>query len=111
MSFPYPATDTLTILAAGTNSSALTPEERSAMVKLMLPAAMTGTALKLQGSLDGVAFGDVYLDGSAVSFTFGANQVHDINPRATFGLRSVRVVSNATETGGLSVGAVMTKVV
>lgn len=110
MSFPYPATDTMTIANGESNSSALSIQQGCSMVKIKAPAALTGTTLTLQGSFDGVNFANVTLDGSVVSFTFSASAVFDVNPRASFGLRSVRLVSDGTEGAERTISAVIAKV-
>lgn len=111
MSAMFPAVDTMTIAASGSSSSALSPEQGCSLVKVKMPAAMTGTKLTLQGSLDGQTFAGVTMDGSAVEFTFSANVVYEVNPRATIGLRSFRLASDGTEAAERTIGAVVTRVV
>lgn len=110
MSVPYPATDVMTI-ASGSNSSSLHLLEGCSLVKIQMPSALTGTKLTLQGSLDGTTFYGVTLDGSAVEYTWAANGFFEVNPRATLGLRYVRMASDGTEGASRTINAVIARVV
>jgi hypothetical protein len=86
-----------TIAASGTTSDAVKLSATHAVHAVAFPAAMTGTAVAVHGSFDGVTFLPVYRDGSAYTITFVASSIHQINPAVLFGLSHFKLVSNGTE--------------
>lgn len=88
---------TLTILSGATTSNSAPIQVDAAVVSIQTPAALTGTSFTLQGSQDGVNFGNVYVDGIIYSFSVAASTVYKISPSVTVGLSAIRLVSNAAE--------------
>ena len=105
------ASGTLTISNGGTTSTALAITDGAAGVSVILPAALTGTALAVHGSADGTNYYPIYLDGIALSITFVASSIQSITPRATIGLVGLKLVSNGTEGADRSIGFVVQRVV
>lgn len=102
---------TLTIAISTTTSSALAVTEGATGVLLTMPAALTGTAVALYGSVDEVTWLPIYDSGVAVSLAFVASSHHVIPPRYTLGLSSIKLVSNGTEAAARSFGFVIQKVI
>lgn len=86
-----------TIAASGTTSDAVKLSAQSAVHAILFPAALTGTAVAVHGSFDGVTFYPIYRDGVAYTITFVASSLHQISPSALYGLTHFKLVSNGTE--------------
>ncbi len=74
------------------------------IVSLQVPAAITGTALTFQGSIDGVTY-TVITDpatGAPPPFPVAASKGYSIDPLILVGWRYLKVVSNAAEGAGRS---------
>lgn len=66
-------------------------------VAIELPAALTGTALAIHGSIDGTNFKPIYNDNGALSITYTASTIHVISPVKLFGVERIRLVSTGNE--------------
>ena len=86
-----------TIAASGTTSDAIKLSATHAVHAVAFPSAMTGTAVAVHGSFDGLTFQPIYRDGSPYTVTFVASSIHQINPAVLFGLTHFKLVSNGTE--------------
>lgn len=93
----------VTIALNDTVSSAITIPNNCAVVSIQTPAALTGTALTIQGSQDGTNFGDVYVDGTVQTLTVTTSKVYQISPLVTLGLKELRLVSGSTELAARSI--------
>ena len=86
-----------TIAASGSTSDAVKLSAQSAPHAILFPAAMTGTAVAVHGSFDGVTYYPIYRDGTAYTITFAASSIHQISPAILYGLSWFKLVSNGTE--------------
>ena len=65
---------------------------------IITPAALTGTALSFQVSLDNTVFTALYdTSGSAVSYTVAANRVIPLNPDVFGSFPYLKLVSGSSE--------------
>ncbi len=101
--FPEVKSFTATITSGQSIGNALQVGAYTA-VSIQTPAALTGTALSFQVSLDGVTY-TVLNDtttGAALSFAAAASKAYSIAPIVFVGWRYLKVVSNAAEGAGRS---------
>lgn len=91
-----------TPLQIGTNQGALV---------LQFPAAMTGTSVEVQGSLDGTNYFPIYVDGVQLTVGFVASSLQCIKPGTLFGVRNLRLRSSAVEAAEVTVGCSTSTVV
>lgn len=101
---------TFTIAASASASDAIKIDEDRALTAIRFPAAMTGTAVDVHGSIDGVTYSPIYNDGVKLTVTFVASSWHQIAPAKTFGFRWFKVVSNGTEASAASIIGKATRV-
>jgi len=87
----------VTILSGATVSNSSPIQVDAAVVSIQTPAALTGTSFTLQGSQDGVNFGNIYVDGAIYTFSVAASTVYQISPRVTIGLAAIKIVSSGAE--------------
>ena len=108
------ATTTTTVASGSGTSAAIELAARECLVAFQTASStFDGTAMALHASLDGgTTYSPVYdVYGNAVSFTIGddvsGGRVYYVDPVITFGLRKIKLVSNAnqgtTETIQLSI--------
>lgn len=91
---------TATIAAAGTVSTAVFMKNGIAGA-IQTPAALVGTALTFQVSLDGTTFIALYATGgTAISYTVAANRVIPLDPAVFGAFQFLKLVSGSTETDG-----------
>lgn len=102
---------TFTIAGSATTSNALLLGGRLALTQIEFPSGFTGTNVAIYGSVDGTNYRAVYMDGTAQTITYGASQTHSINPRVTYGLHSVKLVSNGTEAAVRTILAITERVI
>lgn len=87
-------------IAAGAATSSSCATEGPTLVGLLLPGAMTGTALTFEASHDGTNWGPVHKDdGTAYSVAVAADRRVPVEPKYFLPWRFVRVVSNAAGPG------------
>ena len=94
-------TDTVSIPSGSTTSTALITNGMPLAI-MVLSTAITGTAIALEGSVDGgVTFSPVRDSeaDAAVSLTASAGGVYSNLARVTLGLDAVRFVSSSNEAG------------
>jgi hypothetical protein len=104
--------ESFSIALSGTVSTgALLIGRGRALVALEFPAAMTGTKVTLKGSIDGANYLSIYMDNTIQEVTFNASTMRSINPRATYGLHSVKIESDAAEAEARTFPAVVDEVV
>ena len=94
---PKPSTAQVTISSGGTVSSALELGVGRSVLALVTPAALTGTALSFQASVDGSTYNTVTDEGSAYSVTAAASRFISIKPGLLVGARYIKVVSGSAE--------------
>lgn len=99
------------VIASGqTTSNALNTTDECPGLALQMPATAVGTSFAVHGLISGSTYAQIYNDGVALSVPFSANSVHVISPIKLLGVRSFKLVSNATETNGAVVAAKFAKV-
>ena len=86
-----------TIAASATTSDAIKLPASASVHAVLFPAAMTGTAVAVHGSFDGLTFYPIYRDGVAYTISFFASSIHQISPAVLYGLTHFKLVSNDTE--------------
>lgn len=86
-----------------TASTTLAIPNDCAVVSIQTPAALTSTAITLQGSQDGTNYGDVYVDGAVYTITVTTSKVYQISPRVTLGLKSIKLVAGSAEGGARTI--------
>lgn len=99
-----------TIANGETTSNALSLINGQALLSIQLPSAMTGASIALHGSYDDLTWEPIYMDGTAVSVTVVNSSKQSINPRATLGYQSVKLVSGSSETAARTIKACIGKV-
>jgi len=82
---------------AANTSNAVDISQDAVPCSILWPSAFTGTAAAVHGTFDGTNYFPVKVDGAAYTLTFTASSIEQISPRALFGLRSIKLVSNGTE--------------
>ena len=87
---------TVTIANGTTTSNAIVIPDGYALISLSIPT-MTGTTIALQGSYDNTTWQPIYMDNTAQTITVVASSKQSINPRATLGFTSVKLVSGSSE--------------
>lgn len=89
---------TATIASSGTVSDAVNLWGTTA-VAFQTPAALTGTAITFQGSVDaGVTFKVIKTSaGAAVSFVVAADGVYPLDPDTFAAFDQIKIVSGSTE--------------
>lgn len=99
---------TTVTIASGATTSGIINLYGTRLVGLILPAAMTGTKITVQGSVDGTNFYTLYTDLGATKteITFTANAFVALQPSATLPTQYVRFVSGASESAARSLIAV-----
>lgn len=79
-------------------TSAVIDLNANGFVGFIMPAAFTGTAVTFSGSVDNIAFADLYNASNIIfSITVSAARYYCLNPSDFLGMRYVKIVSNATE--------------
>ena len=105
-----PAVKNVTILNTATESSVfdmnpLGSGNGKAVVGVLFPAALTGTLLNVQGEVgDGVYRAITDKDGNVLQVSKTDNAIAWIDPAATAGCRSIRLVSDAAEGADRTIG-------
>lgn len=87
----------VTISNGGTVSNGIQLGVGRTVLALVTPAALTGTALSFQASVDGSTYNTVTDEGSAYSVTAAASRFISIKPALLAGARFVKVVSGSAE--------------
>ncbi len=97
MALPTPNARTVTIANAGQTSGALDVREAT-ILGLITPAALTGTALTFNVSMDSGTFVPLYdSTGTLVSLTVGTSRGFALDPSTFLPWRYVQVVSGTAE--------------
>lgn len=102
-------TDTVTIANGATTSAALAMQASRIPLAILIPAAMTGTAITFQASNDGgVNYYPVYFESTLYSVTIptAATRHIALDRRAFEGVRLVRLISNGTEGALRTIGVI-----
>lgn len=101
-------TDTLTISISGTTSTTLTLEAFRVPLALLIPAAMTGTAITFLASVDNATFRPVYFESTLYSVTIptAATRHIALDRRAFEGVRYIQLVSGTAEAAARTIGVV-----
>lgn len=89
-------TDKVTI-ATGTTSTGLSMTRNRVPVAILTPAALTGTSMTFQASLDGTNFYDLYNGSTQYSVTVAASRYIALNPDVFQGVAFIRLVSGSSE--------------
>lgn len=85
-------------IASGQTTSAAIEVNGLAVVGIILPAAMTGTSLTLQASVDGTNFYTIAdSNNTNVTVTYGASKMIYLNSQITAGVESIKLVSGSSE--------------
>lgn len=91
---------------ATTTSARLVASET--LVGIIFPSTLTGTAVSFLASVDGTNYHAVYdATGTAVSVAVVASAYRALDPITFLGCMYIKVVSNATESGGDTIRLVM----
>lgn len=96
------------IAAGETVSNALETTDEFCSLTVQMPATAVGTSFAVHGLISGSTYAAIYNDGVPLALPFAANTVHVIPPAKTIGVRSFKLVSNATETNGAVIAAKFT---
>ena len=102
-------TDTVTIANGATTSGALAMQASRIPLAILIPAAMTGTAMTFLASNDGgTNYYPVYYESTLYSVTIPTAAIRHIalDRRAFEGARLIKCVSNATELAARTVGVI-----
>jgi hypothetical protein len=89
MAFEFKGSDTSLALNIAPDQGALT---------IQFPAAMSGTAVDVLGSIDGTNYLPIYVDGVKLTIAFVASSIHCIRASSIFGVTSLKLKSTASET-------------
>ena len=109
---------TLTIAAGSSNSAAINlravnsdegvAAQGKTLLGVILPSAMTGATISVQGSLDGTNFYAVQDNsGTDLSLTFSASKWRTLDPTIFAAIPIVRFVSSGTEASSRDLIAVV----
>lgn len=94
-------------IGSGTTTSDAIDLQGLLVVQLIMPAALTGTAISFQSSHDNVTFQDCYNDAnSLITITVAVNRTYNIDPKDFAGCRYFKIVSNASEAADRAIGIV-----
>tara|TARA_R110000851_G_C13028860_1_gene560912 strand:+ start:118 stop:492 length:375 start_codon:yes stop_codon:yes gene_type:complete len=88
-----------TILNGATVSDAVEIQIGAEIVGIITPAAITGTALSFQSSVDGTTYNNVYSydDTADLSIAIAASKDVSIDPSILCGRSNLKIVSNGAE--------------
>lgn len=90
-------TSTVTIASSGTVSTAVDLGGHN-LVGIQTPAALTGTTMTFQGSVDGSTYNVLYdTDGTALSITVAVDSLILIVPSDFAAVRYLKLVSGSSE--------------
>jgi hypothetical protein len=82
-------------------------ERNRVPLAIVTPAALTGTTLKFQASLDeGTTFYPIYNEGTEYSVTVNISRFVALNPNVFQGVPCIRVVSGSSEAASRIIGVV-----
>jgi len=98
-------TDTVVIANGGTVSTTLTLENRIPLA-LVLPAALTGTAITFKASCDNSTFNPVYYESTSYSLTVSTSRHVALNRLAFEGVKYLQVVSGSAEGAARTIGVI-----
>lgn len=101
---------TVTIANGQTVSSELRTGYRTSVVAIITPAALTGTAVTFQGSVDGSTFVPVYNEGTQYSVNVGTSRYVALNNALLGGVQSIKVVSGSAEAAERTIQVVLKEV-
>lgn len=90
------ASEYLTIPSGTSTSDHIDVAGRSP-IGFIIPSAMTGTSIKVQASVNGSNFYDLYYNGVAVTFPATVSTWQALPPAALAGVGFIQLVSNGTE--------------
>jgi len=80
-----------------TSTEAFSINSDQANLCIEFPAQMTGTVLALHGTIDGTNYRAMYSEGVAITVPVVASTIHTISAVKTYGIKSFKLVSNASE--------------
>ena len=89
--------NTITIPNGGTTSNEIPLLNYNSGVVIELPAALTGTAIAIHGTIDGTNYYPIYNDNTALSITYVASTTHVLSPIKLFGISKIKLVSTGAE--------------
>lgn len=99
--------DTVTIASSGTTSTSLLMERNRVPLAIVTPAALTGTTIKFQASVDdGATFVPLYNEGTEYSVTVNTSRFVALNPNVFQGVVLLRLVSGSSEAASRVIGIV-----
>lgn len=99
-------TDTVVIASSGTTSTTLTLEGSRIPLALVLPAALTGTAITFRASNDNATFYPVYYESTAYSVTVSTSRHVALDRRVFEGVRYLQLVSGSSEASARTIGVI-----
>ena len=85
------------IIPSGTSTSDHIDVAGRSPIGFIIPSAMTGTSIKVQASVNGSNFYDLYYNGVAVTFPATVSTWQALPPAALAGVGFIQLVSNGTE--------------
>jgi hypothetical protein len=101
-------TDTVTISSSGTVSTSIQLQSNRIPVALVMPAAMSGTALTFQASADDQNYYALYNETAA--YSIGINPLTSkyiaLNTQVMEGVKYLKIVSSASETATRTIGVI-----
>ena len=99
-------TDTVVIANGGTVSTTLTLENSRIPLALVLPAALTGTAITFKASTDNATFNPVYYESTSYSLTVSTSRHVSLNRLVFEGVKYLQVVSGSAEGAARTIGVI-----
>jgi len=101
-------TDTVVIANGGTVSTTLTLENSRVPLAILIPAAMTSTAMTFKASNDNVTFYPIYYESTSYSVTVptGAVRMIALNRLAFEGVKYFQVVGGSAEGAARTIGVI-----
>ena len=101
---------TVTIANGATVSSELRVGYRTSVVAIVTPAALTGTAVTFQGSVDGSTFVPVYNEATQYSVNVSTSRYVALNRSVLSGLQSLKIVSGSAEAADRTIQVILKEV-
>jgi hypothetical protein len=104
---PIRIDDTAATIAISTTTSGAIDMGGMNLVGLIMPAAMTGTSMTFQGSVDGTNYFDLYdSSGTQLSITIAASRFILLVPADFAAVRYLKLVSGSSEAAERSINLV-----
>ena len=96
-------TDTVSIASSGTVSTAIQLQGNRVPVAIVTPAALTGTTIKFQASVDDATYVALYNGSTEYSVDVATSRYVAINTDVFEGVRYIKLVSGSSETASRTI--------